>query len=195
MSKEVKISPFYGGGFIQGKSQKNSPTAPLQGDPIDDMIARTKAEWKEKGVSEEELRKRWNEEPFAARVVITKNSITLEGHKMDEKLNPSVRAFYILICRHPEGITKGHFHDDYLDEYQDIFYALERKHEEKEEKMTFELDKRAPRYRDDIRKAIEEIEKQTGLNLSSCKIYGKLKWKITTKYIDDCLGNDSHIVL
>ncbi len=192
MDKKVTVSLFYGGGLPQGSIGEGDSSCPFQGDPLDDILASMAAEVKDRGYSEEEVKERIKRGPRQARIVITKDTITLDGYSLG-RLNPSVRAFYILVCSHPEGLEVGEFHDKYLDEYQDIFYELERVRGEKEGKgMTFELDKRAPRYRDDIRKAIEKIElDHPELDLSSCKIYGKTKWRIGTKKVSIRMGTNS----
>ena len=185
-----KTSIFYGGGPVKDESDKKPGSAPLCGDPLDDILASMTAEAKDRGYSEDEVKERINRGPRQAEIVITRESITLDGHPL-EKLNPSVRAFYILVCSHPEGLEVRNFHDKYLDEYQDIFYNLKRVREQKKE-MSFELDIRAPRYRDDIRKAIEKIERDhPGIDLSSCKIYGKTKWRIRTMKVLILLGTNS----
>ena len=181
MSKKGVISPFYGGGLSLGQTETGCP---LQGDPIDDLIARTKAEMEDQGYSFKEVQERINKEPYNARIVITKDAITLDGFPL-EKLTPSERAFYILVCSHPEGLEVGKFHDEHIDDYQDIFWKLNRKRKEKEKHgVSFELDRRASHYKDSIKKAIEKIEQEhPGVNLSSCKIYGEKKWRIQTKLV------------
>ena len=151
---------------------------------MDDGIARFKAEMEDQGYSFKEVQERINKEPHNAIIVITKEAITLDGYPL-EKLTPAIRAFYILICNHPEGLEVGKFHDKYLDEYKDIYWELNRKRKAKEKHgVSFELDKRASHYKDSIKKAIEKIEQDhLGIDLSSCKIYGEKKWRIQTKLV------------
>lgn len=169
---------------------------PFQGDPLDDFISRGLADMAELGYSSDEIKERINKEPYNPRIVISVDEIILDGHPL-EGLNPSVRAFYILVCNHPEGLLVGQFHDEYLDEYKDIFQMLKRKRVmKKHNDMSFELDKRAKRYRDDIKKSIEKIEREfPGLNLSRCKIYGTERWIVQTRDIHNLMGINSHIDL
>lgn len=194
MDKDVKVSIFFGGGVLQGLSPSNVSGCPLQGDPLDDIIARTNAEAEDKGYSAHELKERINAETYNAKIEITKDSITLDGYPL-ENLNPSVIAFYILVCNHSEGLVVGKFNDKYLDEYKRIYGEVKRKRKEKEDKgITFDLDNRSKRYRDDLNKAIKQIEQNhPGLNLSRCKIFGTERWKIQTSEVFNLMGINSHI--
>ena len=167
-----KTSIFYGGGIPVGRNTcKESTGAPLQGDPRHDLIARHRAEEEDLRLSEEERAKVIEEVDRKAYVRITESEVTLDGQVL--KLKPSRLAFYILVATHPEGISKGQIHERYLDDYQDIFYVIDRKRAERKGKlMSFELDKEASKYVAEINNGIKQIEEETGLVLASCKIMG-----------------------
>ena len=187
-------SIFYGGGPAREESGVKTGSAPLCGDPLDDLRAQLMAKAEEAGFSKEEISQRLKEEPHVAEVVLSESGIKVGGHEL-ERLNPSVRAFYILVARHPEGIVKeedpesilkGSFQGRYLAEYEDILSKLKRIRKEKEfNGISFDLDARFPRYRDDVNKAIKTVEEaHEGLNLSSCKVVGTKCLKITARVID-----------
>ena len=178
-----KTSIFYGGGIPVGRNTcKESTEAPSQGDPLDDMIAEYRAKAQDMGYSTEEIAARERQHVTPSIVYISNGSITLDGHKLE--LIPSVKAFYILIANHPEGVfRKDLSKSDYLYEYRDYYISLDRTRALKSQNdtMSFELEKEASKYRTTINKAIERIEAaHGGINLSSCKIYGT-KWRITAK--------------
>lgn len=188
-----RVSMFYGGGYYDDEGQPSAATkpaednfskegwCPLCGDPLDHILADCEMKAEEKGYSWEEMIQRLQDRKPAPSVILNDDAILIEGHPL-EGLNPSVRAFYILVCRHPEGISVGkeNLHERYLDEYKGIYYGLNRKRKPKSDKgITFELDRRAWRYRDDINKAIKKLEERTGLDLSRCCIYGDSNcWRV-----------------
>lgn len=187
-------SIFYGDGPAREESGVKTGSAPLCGDPLDDLRAQLMAKAEEAGFSKEEISQRLKEEPHVAEVVLSESSIKVGGHEL-EHLNPSVRAFYILVARHPEGIVKeedpesilkGSFRDRYLAEYKDILSKLERSRKAKKSNgIKFDLDSRFPHYRNDVNNAITAIEKANGdLDLSSCKVFGEKCLKITAKVVD-----------
>lgn len=167
----MKTSIFFGGGLpVDDKSGKDSNGMPLQGDPNHDALVRHRMEVKNMHLSEEELKKYYEEADRKACVRITKDGVTLDGHVLE--LKPSRLAFYILVATHPEGIEKGKIYENYLDDYQDIYYVLPRKRKERKGKLiSFKLDKEASKYVDEINDAIEQIEKETGAILATCKIW------------------------
>ena len=176
-----KISIFYGGGTLEKeKIFSGEGSCPLCGDPLDHLIAEFQARASEQGYSSEEIVKRLNTSNPMPRIELSTQEIRIEGHLL-EKLKPSIRAFYILLCIHPEGIEVGKdsLHENYLDEYQDIYYAMARSRKIKSSNgISFELDEMAQRYRTCIKEAIERLEEDTGLDLSKCCICGRRRWFI-----------------
>lgn len=167
-----KTSIFYGGGItVNGKTSKASTGAPLQGDPRHDLLARHRIEEEDLGITGDTHEEVLKEADRKAYVRITRDKITLDGHEL--KLKPSWKAFYILVANHPEGIKQGQIRELYLDDYQDIYYEIERERAEKKGKpMKFELDIESSRYVSEINNRIKQIEEKTGLVLVSCKIMG-----------------------
>jgi hypothetical protein len=155
---------------------------------LDDLRAQLVAKAEEAGYSKEEIKRRLGKEPYLAEVVLTGSDITVDGYKL-ERLNPSVRAFYILVARHPEGIEKkedprlkGSFQERYEEEYKAIFNSLASI---RKKRATISLDARFQRYRDDVNKAIKAVEEAHGnLDLSSCKVVGTKCWKISARVVD-----------
>ena len=175
------ISMFYGGGAPEkGMSFSGEGNCPLCGDPLDHLIMDLQVRASEQGYSREEIVKRINASGPMPRIVLSADEIRIEGHLL-EGLKPSLRAFYILFCNHPEGLEVGkdRLHENCLDEYQDIYYKLARNREAKSSNgITFELDKRAHHYRNSIKDAIQRLEDRTGLDLSKCCIHGRRRWLI-----------------
>ena len=194
-SEMKKSTILFRGESAPKESGKKLESLPLCGDPLDDLRNQLIAKANELGFSNEEINRRLKEEPHLAEVILSESDITVDGYKL-KRLNPSIRAFYILVARHPEGIEKEvdpqgrlneSFQHKYIKEYKDIFNKLERTRKEKEgsKGRSFDLDSRFPRYRNDVNKAITAIEEaHKKLNLSSCKIVGTKCWKITAKVID-----------
>lgn len=198
-----KISIFYGGGTPHKTgTEKNTDSAPLSGDALDDKIVQLYAAASEEGYSQQEIQKRLHEELEVATVTLTKSQIFVEGHPL-ERVTPSSRALYILVARHPEGVKKeknpeGLPKDSfykYLDEYKSILQELMRKREERQffdasyEKRLCNkgnIDKCFDNYRGKLEEAITKVENShKNLNLSSCKISGKKCWRITARVIDN----------
>lgn len=190
------LSIFYGGGIVPGSKEKpeeKTSSTPLNGGPLHDKIAQLYAAASEEGFSKEEIKKRLHEDPEVAEVTLTDSDISINGISLG-RLNQSVRAFYILVARHPEGIEKekdpnGLVKDSfgkYLDEYmsiQDEMIGIRGK--KVLDKSEFNIDSRFPHYRNQVNNAITKVEEENGgLNLSSCKVYGTQCWKITAKVID-----------
>ena len=190
MGKKATVSLFHGGGPAKDESGKKPGQAPLCGDPLDDLRAQLVAKAEEAGYSKEEIKRRLGKEPYLAEVVLTGSDITVDGYKL-ERLNSSVRAFYILVARHPEGIEKkedprgllkGSFQERYEEEYKAIFNSLTSI---RKKRATISLDARFQRYRDDVNKAIKSVEEAHGnLDLSSCKVVGTQCWKISARVVD-----------
>lgn len=190
-----KVSVFYGGEMPSKAGPETKTTsAPLGGDPMDDKIAQLCAALSEEGYSKREIQKRLKEDPEVAEVTLTDSDIIINGIPLNGRLIPSVRAFYILVARHPEGIEKekdpeGVLKDSfckYLDEYKSIHDELKGIRKKKVlDKSRFNIDSRFPRYRDIVNDAITEVEEENGgLNLSSCKVVGTRCLRITAKVID-----------
>lgn len=189
-----KTSIFYGGGPVKDESDKKPGSAPLCGDPAGDLIVRMYAEASEEGIPKEMIDQRIKDGLHIANIVLSESDITVDGYKL-EHLNPSVRAFYILVARHPEGIKrkvspdpkkdKDSF-DCYLGEYKEIFSKLLRTRKEKESKgISYDIDARFPHYRDAVNKAITAIEDaHKPLDLSSCKVPPTKCWKISANVVD-----------
>lgn len=191
-----RLSVLYGGGFApdaKGEPKIKTSSAPLNGDPLDDIIARLYAEGTEKGYSKEEITMRLHKVPEVAEVTLIDSDIIINGIALSH-LKPSVRAFYILVARHPEGIEKekypgGLLKDGfrkYLDEYESILNELKGACEKSVfDKSKFNIDSRFPHYRDKVNKTIKEVEDNNGgLNLSSCKVVGTRCMYISAKVID-----------
>lgn len=185
-----KTSLFYGGGPAKDESGRKPASAPLSGDPFDHLRAQFIAKAEEAGYSKEEINRRLVEEPHLAEVVLTTCDIIVGGYNL-EHLNPSVRAFYILVARHPEGLEKKEdpkgllkdsFQERYIEEYKEIFNRITSI---RKKRATFDLDARFLRYRDDVNKAIKAVEDaHKPLDLSSCMVVGTKCWKINAKVVD-----------
>jgi len=190
-----KVSVFYGGGVpSKAGRETNTASAPLAGGPLDDKIAQLYAAASEDGFSNEEIQKRLKADPEIAEVTLTDSDLIINGIPLNGRLIPSVRAFYILVARHPEGIEKESDPKElvkdsfckYLDEYKNIHDELTGIRKKKVLDMSrFNIDSRFPRYRDIVNDTITEVEEENGgLNLSSCKVVGTRRLSISAKVID-----------
>lgn len=205
-----RVSMFYGGGYYDDEEQTSATTkpaednfskegwCPLCGDPLGDRIAEARILAAEDGYSAEEFGEKVQRGAEVHLICFNKKEIRIDGNVL-EGLTPSLRAFYILLLRHPEGLTPNRL-EEYDDEYRGIYLSLEGKRKQRKDRYgkplepSFQLDRRAFRYRDDIHKALDNLEKRTGMDLSGYKIFGKGRWRILNSN-GFFMGNDSHIEL
>lgn len=175
MSETGKHSIFYGGAWPSGASKGSSngdKSVPFSGDPLDDTIASALIRAEQLGYSEEEFNQRL-ENYKDVKIVVDGTRIMLGQYELED-LDPSCKAFYILMVRHPEGLRLKDLQSDYLEEYLSIKETVRRKRaKSKKQHASVDLAEQGPKYRIKINDAITKLEEENGeVDLSSCKIEG-----------------------
>ena len=176
MRETGKHSIFYGGAWPSGASKGSSngdKSVPFSGDPLDDTIASALIRAEQLGYSEEEFNQRL-ENYKDVKIVVDGTRIMLGQYELED-LDPSCKAFYILMVRHPEGLRLKDLQSDYLEEYLSIKEAVRRKRakSKKQQHASVDLAEQGPKYRIKINDAITKLEEENGeVDLSSCKIEG-----------------------
>ena len=123
------------------------------------------------GYSMEEIEKRTKVLETTS-ISIVNYEIRLGEYALDAP-DPTCRAFYILLSKHPNGILKKDLNALYKEEFLSILKAIPRERAQSKKKNNISLNDQASLYKCKINKAIEDIENEHGgINLSSCKIGG-----------------------
>ena len=176
MTETCKQSIFYGGAWPSGGSaitSKGKKSVPFSGDPLDDLIASVQIGAELEGYSEEEIKQRL-ENNSNVEITVIGTEIMLGRYALED-LDPSCKAFYILLVHHPAGLRLKDLQSDYLEEYLSIKETVQRKRakSKRQQDVSVDLAKQGPKYRSKINQAITKIEEENGgVNLSSCKIFG-----------------------